>query len=115
MPRRFHLATHCVRIACGSVCLMIFMATIAQAADAPVVPPKTGTSETIKLFNGRDLDGWHGNKDLWSVKDGVIVGKNTQPVKVSTYLLTDRNFGRSLPALSATLTVFCWRRDLKCG
>jgi hypothetical protein len=64
----------------------------AGAADAPVVPPKTGTSETIKLFNGRNLDGWHGNEKLWSVQDGVIVGKNNEPVKVSTYLMTDRKF-----------------------
>ncbi|HEV3024167.1 MAG TPA: family 16 glycoside hydrolase, partial [Pirellulales bacterium] len=64
----------------------------ARGADAPVVPPKTGESETIKLFNGQNLDGWHGHKDKWSVVDGVIVGKNHEQVKVSTYLLTDRNF-----------------------
>ncbi len=64
----------------------------AIAADAPEVPPKTGTSETIKLFNGVDLDGWRGNPQLWSVKDGVIVAKNSQPIKVSTYLLTTRNY-----------------------
>jgi hypothetical protein len=63
-----------------------------QKKETPVVPPRKGTSETIKLFNGKDLDGWEGRKDLWSVEDGVIVGKNTEPVKVSTYLLTKRNF-----------------------
>lgn len=26
------------------------------------------------LFNGKDLAGWEGNKDLWSVKDGAITG-----------------------------------------
>ncbi len=67
-------------------------APAAPAADAPNVPPKKGTSETIKLFNGRNLDGWHGHKENWSVQDGAIVGKNNEPVKVSTYLLTDRNF-----------------------
>ena len=30
--------------------------------------------------------------ELWSVVDGVIVAKNTEPVKVSTYLLTKRKF-----------------------
>jgi hypothetical protein len=64
----------------------------AQKKEAPVVPPRKGTSETIKLFNGKDLDGWEGHKDLWSVQDGVIVAKNTEPVKVSTYLLTKRKF-----------------------
>jgi uncharacterized protein (TIGR03067 family) len=27
------------------------------------------------LFNGKDLTGWEGNPDLWSVKDGAITGK----------------------------------------
>src|SRR5690242_5781114 len=62
------------------------------ATQAPVIPPKKGKSETIKLFNGKDLKGWEGYKDHWSVKEGVIVGKNTKPVPVSTYLLTQRKF-----------------------
>jgi hypothetical protein len=60
--------------------------------EAPVVPPRHGKSETFPLFDGKDLNGWEGHRNLWSVQDGVIVGKNTQPVKVSTYLLTKRRF-----------------------
>jgi hypothetical protein len=74
-------------------------ATLAWAADdkkpakePPVVPPKQGKSETIPLFNGKDLDGWEGHADLWSAKDGVIVAKNTGAIKVSTYLLTKKNY-----------------------
>lgn len=74
------------------MCLGVAFATAARADDAPEVPPKSGTSETVKLFNGRNLDGWHGHEKYWSVKDGAIVGKNLEPVKVSTYLLTDRTF-----------------------
>ena len=59
---------------------------------APIVPPRAGKSETIKLFNGKNLDGWEGHPQLWSVQDGVIVAKNTEPVPVSTYLLTQRKF-----------------------
>jgi hypothetical protein len=55
---------------------------------APVVPPREGKSETIKLFDGKSLDGWTGYADLWSVKDGVIVAKNTDPLTYSTYLLS---------------------------
>src|SRR6478735_295612 len=29
------------------------------------------------IFNGRDLTGWSGNPELWSVKDGVIRGETT--------------------------------------
>jgi hypothetical protein len=53
-----------------------FCAIAARAADAPNLPPKVGKSETIKLFNGKNLDGWHGHEQNWSVQDGAIVGKN---------------------------------------
>ena len=77
----------------------LFLAKEGAAADkdtakkaAPIVPPRQGKSETIQLFNGKDLDGWEGHPNLWSVQDGVIVAKNTEPIKVSTYLLTTRKF-----------------------
>jgi hypothetical protein len=78
------------RLACWTACLLAVTAVL--AADAPVVPPKQGTSETIKLFNGKNLDGWQGHSQYWSVADGVIVGKSVEPVAVSTYLLTNRKF-----------------------
>jgi hypothetical protein len=59
---------------------------------APIVPPRKGTSETIKLFDGKDLKGWEGYKEYWSVQDGEIVGKNQEEVKLSTYLVTKRKF-----------------------
>ena len=46
-------------------------------------------SETPRyLFNGKDLTGWDGDPKIWSVEDGVIVGRNTEPVPSSTYLFT---------------------------
>ena len=63
-----------------------------EPKKAPEIPPLKGKSETIKLFNGKNLDGWEGYMDLWSVKDGVIVGKNDKPLKVSTYLFTKQKF-----------------------
>jgi hypothetical protein len=60
----------------------------APPKEAPNLPPKMGESKTIDLFDGKDLNGWEGYTDLWSVQDGVIVGKNEAPLKFSTYLLT---------------------------
>ena len=60
--------------------------------EAPVVPPREGKREVIELFNGKDLKGWVGHEKYWSVKEGVIIGKNTEEIKVSTYLLTERKF-----------------------
>jgi hypothetical protein len=84
-----------LRALVNSLVTGLFLCTIVPASStgqekkqAPEVPPRKGKSETIKLFNGTNLDGWDGYKDLWSVRDGVIVAKNTQPLKFSTYLVT---------------------------
>lgn len=63
-----------------------------EQKEAPVVPPRQGKREVIAVFNGKDLKGWKGHEKYWSVQDGVIVGKNTEEVKVSNYLLTDEKF-----------------------
>jgi uncharacterized protein (TIGR03067 family) len=41
------------------------------------------------IFNGQDLTGWDGNRTLWSVKDGAIVGRTTveHPTKGNTFLV----------------------------
>lgn len=33
------------------------------------------SAEEKEIFNGKDLTGWEGNKELWSVQDGTITGK----------------------------------------
>src|ERR1700722_18610522 len=63
-----------------------------KKTEPPIVPPREGKREEIKLFNGKDLTGWEGHEKYWSVKDGVIIGKNTEKVPVSTYLLTEKKF-----------------------
>lgn len=63
-----------------------------RTADAPVVPPREGASETVAIFDGATLDGWVGHEKYWAVHDGVIVGKSERKVPVSTYLLTKRSF-----------------------
>lgn len=42
-----------------------------------------------KIFNGKDLTGWTGNPDLWSVDDSSIIGKTTaeKPIKGNTFLI----------------------------
>jgi hypothetical protein len=100
--KRFHLLSKAagglgvISVPVLSAAAVMFIGLSSRAADqgkdTPVLPPRNGQSETIKLFNGKDLEGWEGHKDLWSVEDGVIVAKNSKPIKVSTYLLTKRKF-----------------------
>jgi hypothetical protein len=46
-------------------------------------------AEPQKIFNGQDLTGWEGNKDVWSVEDGAIVGRTTAevPIRNNTFLI----------------------------
>lgn len=87
----------------GAAFLFAGPAPAGKDKKAPEVPPRKGTTETIKLFNGKDLTGWEGYEDLWTVKDGVIIAKNTKPLKVSTYLLTKRKFSDFRLVFSAKL------------
>jgi hypothetical protein len=80
-------------LACGvAVCAALAADKEPPKKDAPEIKPREGKSETFDLFNGKDLKGWEGYEDLWSVKEGEIVGKNDEEVKVSTYLLTKKKF-----------------------
>lgn len=67
------------------------------------LPPLKGESKSLNLFDGKTLDGWSGYQDLWSVKDGVIIAKNTKPLKFSTYLLTKDSFSDFRVIFSAKL------------
>lgn len=42
-----------------------------------------------QIFNGKNLDGWDGDQQLWSVKDGVIRGETTKEKKANgnTFLI----------------------------
>lgn len=44
-----------------------------------------------EIFNGKDLSGWKGNLELWSVKDGCITGTTSaeKPLKFNTFLIWD--------------------------
>jgi hypothetical protein len=48
-------------------CALAALALITGSANA-------GEKGFKKIFNGKDLSGWKGNTDLWSVLDGAITG-----------------------------------------
>ena len=69
-----------------------------SAADAagPASAPAAGEEGFVQLFNGKDMTGWEGFADLWSVKDGVIVGQTKSDPKLahnSFLVYTARPFG----------------------
>jgi Domain of Unknown Function (DUF1080) len=60
-------------------------------AIAVVAPGRGDDAEEFRpLFNGKDLEGWKATKpELWSVKDGMIIGKQERgQLKKNTFLAT---------------------------
>ena len=50
--------------------------------------PATASAGFETLFNGRDLAGWDGDTNFWSVRDGVIVGSGGRRLaKQNTFLI----------------------------
>src|SRR6185369_4197577 len=60
-----------------------FIPTLSSFAADEVEPGFTS------LFNGKDLTGWEGRKEHWSVEDGAITGKTTKeiPAKGNNFLI----------------------------
>jgi len=45
------------------------------------------------LFDGKTLDGWNGDPDLWSVEDGAIMGTtDAKKAKHNTFLATKKTY-----------------------
>lgn len=62
--------------------------------DEPVsIVSRIPKGETlIVLFNGKDLSGWKGDQQYWSVSRGMIRGANEGRVPSSTYLYTEKAY-----------------------
>jgi hypothetical protein len=74
-------------------CCFLALATLCSADWSQSI--KFPESEKpVALFNGKDLTGWEGNMQYWSVKDVALVGKNSaeNAPKASTYLHTKKKF-----------------------
>ncbi len=58
--------------------LLLTLTTLSNAAE-----------EAKSIFNGKDLTGWEGNPEIWSVEDGAIVGRTVadKPIENNTFLV----------------------------
>ncbi len=75
-----------------------FLGAVAMPAQLAAQPFNQLTPEEQKegytlLFNGKNLDGWDGDKVLWTVKEGLITGcSDDHPFKVNTFLIYKDEF-----------------------
>ena len=62
---------------------------LALAAAATVTFAFAADEGFKPLFNGKDLKGWQGDTNIWSVKDGAILGQTTgeTKLKANTFLI----------------------------
>jgi type 1 glutamine amidotransferase len=59
-----------------------------QEADSDLAF-RAESDDGISLFNGRDLSGWEGDENIWSVRDGAIMGATSKEtgLKVNNFLI----------------------------
>lgn len=72
------------------VIAMIGLSLVGVRAQEPAKKaelPKPDADGFITLFNGKDLTGWEGLEDHWSVKDGTIQGSQTLENAKHTFLI----------------------------
>src|SRR5262249_20110984 len=55
-------------------------------------PPVVETAGFVPVGDGKDLTGWEGDKSLWSVQDGMLVGRSPG-IKRNEFLATTRSYG----------------------
>lgn len=69
---------------CLAVCLGLLCSAAAMASDDGFVP----------LFDGKSFEGWEGNREVFRIEDGAIVGGSlTKPVARNEFLCTTREYG----------------------
>lgn len=64
--------------------------------------PLIETAGFQPLFNGKDLTGWEGETSLWSVRNGIIVGKSPG-IKQNQFLATEASYHNFVLKLSFRL------------
>jgi hypothetical protein len=85
--------------------LFAALACAASAAEINRLTPQEKKEGYTLLFNGKNLDGWDGDPQRWSVKDGAIVGSSDgRPFKVNTFLIyTKRKYSNFILEASIRL------------
>jgi hypothetical protein len=76
-----------ILLACVTACL-------SRACWAADEPRPHAEGKFVPLFNGKDLNGWHGDPELWKVVDGVIVGSTDEKQLQghNSFLIYDKPF-----------------------
>lgn len=67
------------------------VAALALAWSAPV-GGQTVSAGFTPMFAGDSLDGWMGDFDFFSIKDGILTAGSEQPIEKNTYLIHEKPY-----------------------
>lgn len=70
--------------------LVVTTATLATDTSASA---DSDAKTDSAFFNGKDLEGWEGVREYWSVKDGAIVGHPPKDPGYNNFLCTKKKYG----------------------
>jgi hypothetical protein len=77
-------------LSAGALLLVVSALATADPAESAT---GGGSEESEAFFNGKDLDGWEGLREYWSVRDGAIVGKvPAEGLAFRTFLCSRRRY-----------------------
>ncbi|MBR2585317.1 MAG: DUF1080 domain-containing protein, partial [Thermoguttaceae bacterium] len=65
--------------------LLLSLGAAASAQRASI--PEEGFAP---MFNGQNLSGWHADTTVWSVEEGITVGRTQEERQEGTFLIFDR-------------------------
>ena len=72
-----------------SACVLVFTAMPVAAGEKP-----DHEEGFVALFDGKSLDGWEGNLDVFAIRDGAIVGGSLKElVARNEFLTTPKEYG----------------------
>jgi hypothetical protein len=73
---------------------LLLLASLPLAAEQNTLAASEKSAGFQLLFNGRDLTGWEGDPDIWSVRDGLIIGSTEKKdLEANTFLITKKSYG----------------------
>ncbi len=78
-------------------------ALVAYLGSSRQVPLPANADNAKTFFNGKDLSGWHGDRMLWSVEKGEIVGKS-RGIKKNEFLIGELQVSDFRLSLEVKLT-----------
>jgi len=88
-------------------CCLVFL-VFSQSTAFSQITDEERAEGFVSLFNGRDLSGWEGNRAIWRVENGVIVGETTAdgPARIT--------YNQFLVRTGEEYDDFVLRFDIKC-